>query len=191
VDAAIEHASQLARAEHIDEEYLSPPRSADQVAQVSPLTPRAQAFVDEMKAALMRVRLGVPRGGGDRRLTDHKLVQAVTDAIDGLDRLGFGQHDPDDVRANCQTISDGLLRLMALRNGTSAFADVVVSEHGVVKPLDGQSDDARQLPAANVSAIGRTLFRDHLLAIELAGTLLLIATIGAIAIAGTRREGRA
>ena len=32
------------------------------------------------------------------------------------------------------------------------------------------------------------LFTDHLLAVELAGTLLLIATVGAIAIAGTRRE---
>lgn len=191
VDTAIEHASQLARAEHIDEGYLSPSRSADQMAQVSPLTPKAQAFLDEMRAALMRVRLGVPRGADDRRLTDHKLVQVVTDAIDGLDRLGFGQHDPDDVRANCQIISDGLLRLKAIRNGTSEFSDVVVSEHGVVKPLDGQLDNAKQLPAANVSAIGRTLFSDHLLAIELAGTLLLIATVGAIAIAGTRREVRA
>ena len=37
-----------------------------------------------------------------------------------------------------------------------------------------------------MSAIGRTLFTDYLLAVELAGTLLLVATIGAIAIAGTR-----
>ncbi len=40
-----------------------------------------------------------------------------------------------------------------------------------------------ELPAENVAALGRLLFSDYLLAVELAGTLLLVATIGAIAIA--------
>lgn len=44
----------------------------------------------------------------------------------------------------------------------------------------------KALPAANVAALGRSLFTDHLIAVELGGTLLLIATIGAIAIAGRR-----
>src|SRR5262249_5662455 len=39
------------------------------------------------------------------------------------------------------------------------------------------------LPADNVGYLGRTLFSDYLLAVELGGTLLLVATIGAIAIA--------
>jgi NADH-quinone oxidoreductase subunit J len=38
-------------------------------------------------------------------------------------------------------------------------------------------------------ALGRSLFGDYLFAVELAGTLLLIATIGAIAIAPRRRGG--
>ncbi len=37
--------------------------------------------------------------------------------------------------------------------------------------------------------LGRSLFGDYLFAVELAGTLLLIATIGAIAIAPRRRRG--
>jgi NADH-quinone oxidoreductase subunit J len=45
------------------------------------------------------------------------------------------------------------------------------------------------MPADNVAYLGRTLFSDYLLAVELGGTLLLVATIGAIAIAGRRREG--
>jgi NADH:ubiquinone oxidoreductase subunit 6 (subunit J) len=45
------------------------------------------------------------------------------------------------------------------------------------------------LPADNVEYLGRTLFSDYLLAVELGGTLLLVATIGAIAIAGRRPEG--
>jgi NADH:ubiquinone oxidoreductase subunit 6 (subunit J) len=45
------------------------------------------------------------------------------------------------------------------------------------------------LPAENVAHLGRSLFTDYLLAVELGGTLLLVATIGAIAIAGRREEG--
>jgi NADH:ubiquinone oxidoreductase subunit 6 (subunit J) len=47
----------------------------------------------------------------------------------------------------------------------------------------------RELPARNVAGLGKTLFTDHLLAVELAGTLLLVASIGAIAIAARQREG--
>ncbi|MCI0703209.1 MAG: NADH-quinone oxidoreductase subunit J, partial [Planctomycetia bacterium] len=44
-----------------------------------------------------------------------------------------------------------------------------------------------ELPARNVSNIGFVLYSDHLLAVELAGTLLLVATIGAVAVA--QRKG--
>jgi NADH-quinone oxidoreductase subunit J len=45
------------------------------------------------------------------------------------------------------------------------------------------------LPRENVAYLGRSLFTDYLLAVELGGTLLLVATIGAIAIAARRPEG--
>ncbi len=45
-----------------------------------------------------------------------------------------------------------------------------------------------RLPAANVKGLGIALFTDYLLPVELAGVLLLVATIGAIAIAGRRAE---
>jgi len=41
----------------------------------------------------------------------------------------------------------------------------------------------------HMRALGRSLFGDYLFAVELAGTLLLVATIGAIAIAPRRRRG--
>jgi NADH:ubiquinone oxidoreductase subunit 6 (subunit J) len=44
------------------------------------------------------------------------------------------------------------------------------------------------LPAENVAHLGRLLFTDYLLAVELGGTLLLVATIGAIVIASRREE---
>jgi NADH:ubiquinone oxidoreductase subunit 6 (subunit J) len=45
-----------------------------------------------------------------------------------------------------------------------------------------------ELPAENVAYLGRSLFTDFLLPVELGGTLLLVATIGAIAIASRRAE---
>jgi NADH:ubiquinone oxidoreductase subunit 6 (subunit J) len=58
-----------------------------------------------------------------------------------------------------------------------------------VPPPDATGRVPEQLPAENVASLGRSLFTDYLLAVELAGTLLLVATIGAIAIAGRRAEG--
>jgi NADH:ubiquinone oxidoreductase subunit 6 (subunit J) len=45
-----------------------------------------------------------------------------------------------------------------------------------------------QLPAENVGYLGRMLFTEFLVPVELGGTLLLVATIGAIAIASRRTE---
>jgi NADH-quinone oxidoreductase subunit J len=51
-----------------------------------------------------------------------------------------------------------------------------------------RSPTAGKLPAENVAALGYTLFTEYLVPVELAGVLLLVATIGAIAIVG-RRQG--
>jgi NADH:ubiquinone oxidoreductase subunit 6 (subunit J) len=42
------------------------------------------------------------------------------------------------------------------------------------------------LPSRNIGTLGMLLYSEHLLAVELAGTLLLVATIGAVAIAGKK-----
>jgi NADH-quinone oxidoreductase subunit J len=51
-------------------------------------------------------------------------------------------------------------------------------------------DKVADLPAGNVAYLGRALFTDYLLAVEVGGTLLLTATIGTILIAGRRPEGK-
>jgi NADH:ubiquinone oxidoreductase subunit 6 (subunit J) len=45
------------------------------------------------------------------------------------------------------------------------------------------------MPAENVAAVGKSLFTDYLVPVELAGMLLLVAAIGAIAISGRRTGG--
>jgi NADH-quinone oxidoreductase subunit J len=56
----------------------------------------------------------------------------------------------------------------------------------VANPLSQVAADA---PLGRMHGLGRSLFGDYLYAVELAGTLLLVATIGAIAIVPRRRRG--
>ena len=182
VDAVIEQADRIARDETVDPAFLSPKTGET----TPPLTPKAAAFIADVRAAVDRVRVAVPRAGtAGPEYTDHPAVQGVDTAIFGLENYSFRHGDTEEVRTNCQRIADGLSALQKYRTGGAAFDDVQVSEYGVVKPVDDSG--ARKLPAANVAAVGRTLFTDHLLAVELAGTLLLVATVGAILIAGGRR----
>jgi NADH:ubiquinone oxidoreductase subunit 6 (subunit J) len=59
-----------------------------------------------------------------------------------------------------------------------------------VKALDAVKSQSRlllgsgDLPARNVGTLGLLLYSEHLLAVEMAGTLLLVAAIGAVALVG-------
>ncbi len=44
-------------------------------------------------------------------------------------------------------------------------------------------------PQGSLYALGRSLFGDYLFAVEIAGTVLLVATVGAIVMAPRRRKG--
>lgn len=85
-----------------------------------------------------------------------------------------------------------------LRRARLTLGDLLPPEEIALSDLSGpppnsaiERDQAGNapMPAANTARLGKSLFTDYLLAVELGGTLLLVATIGAIAIA-TRREGR-
>ena len=65
---------------------------------------------------------------------------------------------------------------------TQAAAPNAVAANPLSRPESDQS-------LARMRSVGRSLFGDYLFAVELAGTLLLVATIGAIAIAPRRRRG--
>jgi NADH-quinone oxidoreductase subunit J len=65
-------------------------------------------------------------------------------------------------------------------------APVADSRAAKANPFSQLNDDQSM---GSMHALGRSLFGDYLFAVELAGTLLLVATIGAIAIAPRRRRG--
>jgi NADH-quinone oxidoreductase subunit J len=63
---------------------------------------------------------------------------------------------------------------------------VLASTTAAANPLSRTTGDGSIF---TLRSLGRSLFGDYLFAVELAGTLLLVATIGAIAIAPRRRRG--
>jgi NADH:ubiquinone oxidoreductase subunit 6 (subunit J) len=101
---------------------------------------------------------------------------------------------------NCQEFWDEWWEEKELRNISEALdrlAETALRVRDAFGSLPlpdepGQDSIARkQLPSDNVAGLGQELFsQQYLLAVELGGTLLLVATIGAIAIAGRGREGR-
>lgn len=76
--------------------------------------------------------------------------------------------------------------VVALRSATKGRAGDEVRV--VVRRPDRHEAAPGVLPARNVAALGRTLYTDYLIPVELAAVLLLVATIGAIAIASRHSE---
>jgi NADH-quinone oxidoreductase subunit J len=66
---------------------------------------------------------------------------------------------------------------------TATAAPAAATANVLSRPSDGQS-------LLSMNALGRSLFGDYLFAVEMAGTLLLVATIGAIIIAPRRSQGK-
>ena len=81
------------------------------------------------------------------------------------------------LRVNPANLSGGYMHL-------SPFSGPPANQEPRRDPDTGRPE----LPAENVAYLGRSLFTDYLLPVELGGTLLLVATIGAIAITGRRLE---
>src|SRR5438034_2412543 len=73
------------------------------------------------------------------------------------------------------------------REHMSAYS---VPPHPALSP-EGRGEERDGAMQEHVAPVGRALFTDYLLPVELGGTLLLVATIGAIAISGRKPEVKA
>jgi NADH:ubiquinone oxidoreductase subunit 6 (subunit J) len=74
----------------------------------------------------------------------------------------------------------------AVENALTASADDAKAAVGRLREEVLLFRGSAELPARNVATVGYLLYSEHLIAVELAGTLLLVATIGAVAIAGPK-----
>ena len=172
IEELIARADHYAKAESIDENL-----KGDDYTHL-------KSFQSDVTAALTRLGMEDPDAIGNSVLAQQ--FSKVDKASNGL-TVEIGMDNVGDVKMNMAAIRDGLTYLKSVRDGfTNPHPEVVLSPYGQALTLEPGAP--HQLPAANVSALGRVLYTDHLLAIELAGTLLLVATIGAIAIAGGRKE---
>jgi NADH:ubiquinone oxidoreductase subunit 6 (subunit J) len=190
-DAVIAKADQLAQAKSLPVEYVPSVRGDSLRARLETQpTSKAKEFCEEVRQAVGRLKLGEPKEPNSKELQFSEEVQEVLEAVNLLQDSLFKSDDPndfEDVKRNAEIIRDNLKYLKQIRERGDRPNDIVISDRSLVHSVNDESE-ARQLPAANVSAVARSLFSDHILAVEMAGTLLLIATIGAIAIAG--RSGR-
>jgi NADH:ubiquinone oxidoreductase subunit 6 (subunit J) len=89
----------------------------------------------------------------------------------------------DRLRDKAKAVGDRLENLRFEKDPDPARAKALAKElRDEVALMAGRGE----LPARNVSAVGYALYSEHLIAVEMAGTLLLVATIGAVAIAGRK-----
>ena len=172
---------------------------------LAPLTPAERQTLIEVADELETAE------GADR---DAMLsAEFSRDTRDRLDRLlGAGEPDPGQpslqrrlaVGAADPRVAAVIARADALRDRTGATFDTVETSLIDAKTPDEAAARAALrelrgdvvvlagvggLPARNVGGLGMVVYSEHLLAVEMAGTLLLVATIGAVAIAHRRRAG--
>ena len=74
-------------------------------------------------------------------------------------------------------------------NGSLQEGQFVAQDEGVRANVFSKPPMSNEKEIGSMRVLGRSLFSDYLYAVELAGTVLLIATIGAIAIAPRRSQG--
>jgi NADH:ubiquinone oxidoreductase subunit 6 (subunit J) len=115
------------------------------------------------------------RGSRDRSQLEEEIPRALEDWPEWREK--------NDVAQMRKTLGELVGRAVRVRESVGSLsapgAGPARSPFGTPPP--GTSE--------NVAPLGRALFTDYLLAVELGGTLLLVATVGAIAIAARRTEG--
>jgi NADH:ubiquinone oxidoreductase subunit 6 (subunit J) len=117
--------------------------------------------------------------GGDAAATQRGLaaVAAISDGpLQARLKVNAGVPSGELVRAADRLRADGKAAADGKPGAREAVADGAVL-------LAARAE----LPARNVAGLGYTLYSEHLISVELAGTLLLVATVGAVAVAGRRR----
>ena len=136
--------------------------------------------------------LGDPATKPADKLT-HPLVDGLSKYFPGENAVANIEAAWQDVRKPSQfkLLQASAGRLLALApERRQTQGSLVPADELPLSQLSGTpaNKPALPLPASNVAALGKSLFTDYLVPVVLAGMLLLVATIGAIAIAGRRAE---
>lgn len=126
-------------------------------------------------------------------------LQVVGVALQDFDNDWFDVKMQKDGAQSVATLKAGAAKLRtALVQASRTLGDLQPDEKRPQSSFSGpppslavphNAQGEAPLPANNTAELGRSLFTDYLLAVELGGTLLLVATIGAIAVASWKGKG--
>jgi NADH-quinone oxidoreductase subunit J len=181
---------QVSRAKDLDEVYrLIPKKDVKSEDDDLPTTD----FFSRLQSSLPKVELKL--GAKDAKASDdpHKTsvdnaVKVAHDAIVDANLYYGSERLLDDFKQRVLRLHGALVEIRIQRGSLAPRLSRTDREQAATKSARG----TEKLPTHNVAGLGRTLFTDYLLPVELAGVLLLVASIGAIVIAGRRSaEGRA
>jgi len=161
-------------------------------------------FPEDLKALLDK---SIKEGTDKRPVSQTQQLNALVDKVmdEAHDWPSGGTAGAEELRQRTERLRQGLLRLrqqyawLPPLTDDKPTTDPAEKLHlGLASNLSGPSaiepagelrydgEGRPYLPADNSEFLGRSLFTDFLLPVELAGLLLLVATIGAIAIAHRR-----
>ena len=166
---------------------------AKSVAEVKDRLGNPKEFVDTYLMALRLKQPEIEPGAATTPLASER--GALRDLLIDLEPiLNTPAVDTKTLKSQLRSIRAHAVQLRNNHGTLLVARGLPVSTFSGEPPSKGVSVDKEgrvkeRLPADNVSALGRSIFSDYLLAFELGGVLLLVATIGAIAIAGRRTEG--
>lgn len=97
--------------------------------------------------------------------------------------------DPEKIKRDLAKLYEAAVQVRNHRGALQPPAVVALSPYSRPVSLGPNPGANASLPRENVAYLGLSLFTDYLVAVELGGTLLLVAVIGAIAISARRAEG--
>jgi NADH:ubiquinone oxidoreductase subunit 6 (subunit J) len=157
----------------------------DQVKQILGNDPAAaDGFFANFEKAV-----GEGKGPKNRPKEEGELVAILQDA--SANPVWQPMEDVKAMAAEMKKVQEAGTRYLAYLKDTTR-PGVLASDNRALSGLSAaprDKDGRPHLPANNVAALGKALYSDFLLPVQLAAALLLVATIGAIAIAGRRTEG--
>jgi NADH-quinone oxidoreductase subunit J len=166
---------------------------------VSELLARVRAAGQETTSAAIDAKFDAESFSNDLERLAARRGQRISEAVRD-EFLKFQEHRDEWKQADDVSAMRGVLGHLEAAVGQNLVGlqpekELPLSPYSGVRANASLRDAAQDregrvaLPATNVASLGQALFTDYLLSVELAGTLLLIATIGAIAIASRRTEG--
>ena len=128
--------------------------------------------------------------GYDQRSNQSLLATISAFVLLGAISLTLQSEKIDIIRSSLDVADSSGASGAAMGNtGAAMSADLPSADVVPVLPGNIMSKADAKHPVGNLKGLGKSLFGDYLFAVELAGTLLLVASIGAIAIAPRREQG--